>query len=140
MTIFSQTGILHKYKTMARPPRPRDQLSPVGDLLIDRAVYDQRQHPADSGCQLWTGPFHHQGYGMIGAWHRDTNRRIMTTTHRIAARIKYDREIASSEMVVHTCTNPACVNPDHIELGDRYLVHQQRRARQSKSQKVQKKL
>lgn len=61
---------------------------------------------------------------MIGAWKDGTMEGIMTTTHRIAARKKLGRAIDSGEWIVHTCSNPRCVNPDHLEVGDRKRIHE----------------
>ena len=90
----------------------------LGDLLVNLDSYYAKQQPGLNGCIDSTLPAHRQGYRMMGAIRKQDNRRIMTVVHRIAARIKLGRAIDSSESVVHTCSNPACVNLDHIEVAD----------------------
>ncbi len=108
---------------MSRKPRPRNELHRVGDLLIDLVQWSSKQQEMPTGCIEYTGNKHRQGYGMIGAWRVTDDQKIMATTHRIAGRMKWQRELGQDEMVVHTCSNPACINPDHLILGDRYVVH-----------------
>jgi len=101
---------------MSRPPQPRD---PLFDLEYhDRYFRRHIEKDPHSDCVLWTGPRHRQGYGWIGAWRLDGSK-IMTTTHRIVARMKYQQSLSPSQMVLHTCHRPDCVNPDHIVLGTR---------------------
>ena len=79
--------------------------------------YDNIQEGSANECWPWTGPKHRQGYGMMGGFDA-SDRRIMTVTHRVTARIKFGREITNKDFVIHTCSNPVCQNPDHIIIGD----------------------
>lgn len=104
--------------------RRRTLKQPLYDLWYHQEYYDRHHAPdPNSDCWLWNGPSHRQGYGMIGAWREPTGEKIMTTCHRIMARRKYQRAIASSEWVIHTCLNPRCVNPDHLVVGTRADLH-----------------
>jgi hypothetical protein len=106
---------------MGRPALARTQ---VHDLEINWAYYQRHQVPdPDTGCINWDAGVHKQGYGMMGAWRVDTGQHIMTTTHRVAARIHWDRAISSKEFVIHTCSNTNCCNPDHLIIGDRRDIH-----------------
>jgi len=64
---------------------------------------------------------HAQGYRMIGALKPrldGTFQRMMLTVHRLAGMIKMERDLTNKEAVVRSCSNPLCVNPDHIIVGD----------------------
>jgi hypothetical protein len=93
----------------------------VYDLMIRWDYYQRHQVPNANaqGCTHWDAGKHKQGYGMVGAIRISDGEDIMVTTHRVAARIKYGRAIDSKEMVLHTCSNMACMNPDHLIIGDR---------------------
>lgn len=106
---------------MARPVTPKD---PLYDLWYQESYYMRHQRPGANGCIDWHGGMHNQGYGMMGAWRVEDGTKIMTTTHRIAARRKFQRALDSSEYVIHTCSNPRCVNEDHLILGDRSKIHE----------------
>jgi hypothetical protein len=98
--------------------QPRTQ---VYDLMIRWDYYERHQiHNANAqGCTHWNAGKHKQGYGMVGAIRISDGEDIMVTTHRVAARLKYGRALDSKEMVLHTCSNMACMNPDHLVIGDR---------------------
>lgn len=95
--------------------------TPVGNLLVNLNFYWRNQGPADAhGCIPWTGGHHRQGYGMMSAFRLTDERRIMTVVHRITAMLTHNRSLTSRDYVIHTCSNPNCVTPAHIIIGDSF--------------------
>ena len=103
--------------------RPRQTRTRLHDIDIHMHYFERHQTPGSNDCSNWTAGKHVQGYGMMGAWRVSDGQKIMVTTHRVAARIKYDRPIDPTEYVIHTCSNMSCVNPDHLMIGDRKDIH-----------------
>lgn len=113
---------------MGRTALPRTR---IHDLEINEDYFYKHQvRDPVTNCWEWTAGMHNQGYGMMGAWRVSDQQKIMTTTHRVAARIALDRAIDSSEFVIHTCSNMRCCNPDHLITGDRRDIHRIMRTNQ----------
>jgi hypothetical protein len=66
-----------------------------------------------SGCTEWTGRTDKDGYGVRGA--RIGERRA----HRFAYASAHG-DIPVGMIVRHTCDNPLCCNPSHLELGSHH--------------------
>lgn len=89
------------YKSLYRHRRP------AWLRVLDKVVED------DAGCWIYTGGIHRNGYGQVG---------IDGRTKELAHRAIWKRHnkvdsIPRGMYVMHKCDRPACVNPDHLELG-----------------------
>lgn len=71
-------------------------------------------------CWLWTSTKDRKGYGLFSigpqAHESGARRNSMQAAHRVAYQLSKG-SIAPGLHVLHTCTNPACMQPDHLFLG-----------------------
>jgi hypothetical protein len=64
-----------------------------------------------SPCWQWNGTRNHKGYG--GFWYR----KCKVLAHRFAYTFARGT-IPVGTTIHHTCFNPSCVNPEHLEILD----------------------
>ena len=66
-------------------------------------------------CQVWEGCTNSSGYGT----QYDPSTKKPDMAHRVAYR-KAKGSIPEGMVVMHSCANKLCVNPDHLSLGTQH--------------------
>lgn len=88
-----------------KPAVPR-ACKPLADRYWDKVVFGME-------CWAWSGGTTVWGYGMLSVGRRGEG---FIMAHRLSWELHYG-PIPPGGVVRHSCDNPACSNPAHLDLG-----------------------
>lgn len=95
------------------PRYNRKRIDTDKDVILARTV------ETENGCHEWQGAVRKGKAPQFGYGHMHTRRdgyNRVEYVHRIAY-MEFIGEIPENMLVMHTCDNPICCNPDHLVLG-----------------------
>lgn len=93
-----------------------------------------RQLEKTDSCWLWKGRLVGKGYGQIGLGGKGAKQVLV---HRLSYEI-HKGPIPEGMVVMHSCDNPRCVNPKHLEAGTQSQNIKDAFARMRKFQPIKK--
>lgn len=98
-------------------PRPRkNHLASFSPTLAKR-LWSRIDRLGPDECWPWTGYADRHGYGRISVGLDVNGRAVQVPASRAAWMLVNDRFLPSDVLIRHSCDNPPCCNPAHLEVG-----------------------
>jgi hypothetical protein len=91
------------YRSRSRPNRSKS----VHFRLMEKVSPEP-----NTGCWLWVGCSDKDGYGFIRVAGKNLK------AHRVSMELHSGVTLGPGQLVCHKCDTPACINPDHLYVGD----------------------
>jgi hypothetical protein len=86
-------------------------------IPLAQRFWEKVDKQGPSECWLWLGWKNNKGYGMIRSGRRGAD----VFAHRVSYELAHGPiptgETRMSNIIMHTCDNPSCVNPAHLRMG-----------------------
>lgn len=104
--------------SVAHPLNTRDCYVGLTRREIPRAFIARfhTKYTTSAGCWLWQAGKFRRGYGMVNLGRFANGKQHTEYAHRVAYVIAKG-DIPDGRVVMHACDTPACVNPDHLQIG-----------------------
>lgn len=108
---FPDNPVARYYDLRCNNPRCCNPQHIVPRTLENRLWGNTTRPNGDDGCWFWGGFIQNNGYGTL------TVNKVHVLVHRLSYEEFYQQKIPSGMMILHSCNNRSCINPNHLRMG-----------------------